>query len=67
MNSELKMQSIVTFLKESRAELKRVSWPSRKKATRLTGAVLTVTVVTALLIGVLDRLFGSMVSWIVGG
>lgn len=48
---------VLSFLQEAKAEFKRVTWPSKKKTTRLTAAVLTVTVGTALLIAFLDYVF----------
>jgi preprotein translocase SecE subunit len=60
------MKRIVLFLQESKAELHRVSWPGKEKTARLTGAVLAITLVTALFIAVSDRLFSLLVSWVVG-
>lgn len=59
------MQRIVTFLREAKAEFKRVTWPGRKKTIRLTAAVLAVTVGTALLIACLDYVFNLMVQVLV--
>lgn len=46
--------SVITYLKESRDELKKVRWPSRATTTQLSLIViLSVTVATALF-GVID-------------
>ena len=49
----------ITFLKEARIELKKVVWPSRKEATKLTVIVIAVSIVTAVFFGMLDLFF----SW----
>lgn len=48
------MTSPVTFLKEVKAELLKVTWPTRKQAIRLTIVVLVVSVIVGLYIGILD-------------
>jgi len=59
------MKGVVTFLRESRAELRRVDWPSKEKLAQLTGAVLAITLVTALFIAFVDRLFSAGISILV--
>lgn len=44
------------------AELRKVAWPSRQEATRLTLIVLAVTVVIAIILGILDYAFGEFVK-----
>jgi preprotein translocase subunit SecE len=56
---------LVSFLKEARAEFKRVSWPSREKTVRLTAAVFAIVVAAALFIAVLDYLFNLGIGWLV--
>jgi len=57
---------IVKYFRETRAELKKVTWPTRKEALRLTGIVLATTIGFALFLGVMDwvlsRLFGLLVQ-----
>ena len=40
------------YLKETRAELRKVTWPTRKRRTNLTLIVLAVTVAMAIFLGV---------------
>lgn len=61
------MRGIVTFLREARAELRRVTWPSRDKTIRLTTAVLAVTAAVALFVAAFDYLFNLMVQMLIGG
>jgi preprotein translocase subunit SecE len=54
---------LVRYIKETRAELRKVHWPSRKEARNLTLIVLSVTVFMAILLGLLDLGF----SWLSEG
>ncbi len=59
-------QKIVEYFKDTRGELRKVSWPTRQQATNLTLIVLAVTVVMALFLGAIDYLFAQLVKLIVG-
>lgn len=48
---------IVTFVKEARVELKKVTWPTREQTVRYTVAVIAMSAVMALYLGGLDFLF----------
>ncbi|MGQ9586508.1 MAG: preprotein translocase subunit SecE [Anaerolineae bacterium] len=48
---------IVRYFKETRAELRKVTWPTRPETLRLSGIVLAVTIFMAALLGLLDFLF----------
>ncbi len=48
---------ILRYLRETRAELRKVSWPTQKEALNLTYIVLLVTLVFALVLGALDYVF----------
>jgi preprotein translocase subunit SecE len=49
------------FLKEVRAELRKVAWPTRSETINYSIIVLVALVVLTTLIGVLDYLFGNFV------
>jgi preprotein translocase subunit SecE len=53
------------YLRDTRGELRKVSWPTRKQATNLTLIVLAVTLVMAIFLGAVDLLFATLVSFIV--
>lgn len=55
--SWLQDNALVRYLRETRAELRKVHWPSRQEAENLTKIVLIVTVSMAALMGLLDYLF----------
>ncbi len=57
--------ALVRYLKETRAELRKVSWPTREEATNLTLIVLGVTVAMAVFLGAVDLLFQTLIGLIV--
>lgn len=48
------MRKIISFLKEARAELGKVVWPTRRRAAKLTTIVVVVTVAFGVFIGAVD-------------
>ena len=49
--------NLIQYLKETRAELRHVSWPSRRETTVFTAVVIAVSLATALYLGFFDYLF----------
>ena len=62
-----KENAIVRYLRETRAELRKVHWPTRQEAWNLTKVVLGVTVSMSLLLGLLDYIFALALQGIIGG
>lgn len=60
-----KENAIVKYLKETRAELRKVSWPSREEAINLTAIVVAVTTAMAAFLGVVDYLFSKLFGLII--
>ena len=54
------------FIKETKAELKKVIWPNRKELVSFTSVVLVAVVIAALLIFVIDLTFGQILGLIIG-
>ena len=52
-----KRNPVIQYLSDTRAELRKVHWPSRNEAWNLTRIVLVVTFGMAIFLGVLDWLF----------
>ena len=46
--------SLVTYIKETKQELKRVTWPTKKELLKNTGIVLTVVISFTILVWLLD-------------
>jgi len=61
-----KENAIVKYLRETRAELRRVHWPKRQEAWNLTKIVITVTLSMAIFLGLLDYLFAMELSGLIG-
>jgi preprotein translocase subunit SecE len=57
---------VMRYLRETRAELSKVSWPSRQDALNLTGIVLLTVLVSSIVLGTFDYLFGELFSYIIG-
>ena len=51
------MNKIWTFVKEARAELRKVNWPTREQTVKYTGVVIGLSLAVAIFLGALDYLF----------
>ncbi len=60
------MISPATFLKHVREEFSHVVWPSNRTAIAHTFAVIGIAAVIALFVGLLDYVFSSGVSHLIG-
>ena len=54
------------FLKESRAELKKVTWPTPKQAITSTTVVIVVTVIVSLVLGLVDFGLAKIIRLVLG-
>ncbi len=54
--------NILTYLKEVRVELTKVTWPTRVEATHLTIIILASSLAVGLYIGGLDFIFTSLLG-----
>lgn len=54
------MRGIINFLKEARAELKKVNWPSKKQTINYTLIVIGISIAVAIFLGGLDYFFGYL-------
>ena len=59
-------RGIRKFYRETIAELKKVSWPTRAEAISLTRVVLVVILVMGAFLGILDYLFTQLFGLILG-
>ena len=64
--SKLRENTITKYFKETKAELQKVIWPSRKEATNLTLIVLAVIATMSIAMGVIDYVFAKIFSLIIG-
>jgi len=54
------------FLRETIGELRKVNWPSRQEAIRLTQIVVVVILIMAAILGGLDYLYTRLFGLIIG-
>ena len=59
------MSKIGTYLTETRAEMRKVNWPTRKQAAAFTALVVAISLITAFYLGAFDYLFRLIVRTII--
>ena len=57
--------ALVRYIRETRVELRKVRWPSRKETWALTKVVMAVTVGMAIFLGALDMFFRWLLQGII--
>jgi preprotein translocase subunit SecE len=55
---------VVKYLRETRAEITKVTWPTRQEWFRLSGIVIAVTLIMALILGITDAIAAYIMSFI---
>lgn len=63
--SSKKQIGIVRYFRETAGELRKVTWPTRQDATRLTIIVLVVITIMSIFLGLMDLLFARLFAFIV--
>lgn len=58
---------LVKYFKETRAELRKVTWPTREETKTLTTIIVIVTVAMAVFLGLLDYVFQVVVAGVISG
>ena len=58
-------ERFITYLKEARVELKKVSWPTRSNTIRYTIAVILMSLVVAAFLGGLDWGFQLLLNTLI--
>ncbi|MDP6056485.1 MAG: preprotein translocase subunit SecE [Dehalococcoidia bacterium] len=58
--------SIFRFFGEVFSELRKVSWPTRQEATRLTAMVIALSATIGIFLGLVDMAFARLISAISG-
>ena len=59
--------AIVKYFQDTRAELRRVTWPTRDETRNLTSIIVVVTLLMAFFLGTLDYIFQVVVAGIIVG
>ena len=58
--------ALVRYYRETVGELRKVVWPTREEALRLTGLVLLVIIIMSTILGIFDLLFAELIKLLVG-
>jgi preprotein translocase subunit SecE len=61
------LKKIISFLKESRSELKKVNWPSREEVLTSTRVVIISILIIAAVIAAVDYVIKTVVFALLGG
>ncbi|MFZ2048855.1 MAG: preprotein translocase subunit SecE [Minisyncoccia bacterium] len=56
------MNTFINYLKDTRGELKHVSWPTRRQAIGFTVIVILVSIFTAFFLGFFDYIFSLIIQ-----
>jgi preprotein translocase subunit SecE len=65
MTTKKQPNVIVRMVRETVAELRKVTWPTRPEATQLTIVVLVVLAVMSAFLGTMDFLFSRLIAWVI--
>lgn len=57
--------SLREYIKETKAELAHVSWPTRKQAIIYTVVVIVISVITAFFLGAFDYIFSLLLQKVI--
>lgn len=60
------MRRLLNYIKDTRAELAHVSWPTQKQAVIYTSLVIAISIIVSLFLGFFDFVFSGALSWFLG-
>jgi len=58
-------QKLILYFRETRLEMNRVNWPSRRNSFRFTAVVIAVSLGVAALLGAFDFLFRAIIGLVI--
>jgi preprotein translocase subunit SecE len=61
------MNKIMTFVSEVRAEIKKVSWPTKDELVGTTIIVCIIVLIFALILGAMDAMFSAVIKKLIIG
>jgi len=53
---------LLDYIRDTRGELKHVSWPSRQQAINATILVVVMSLIVSLFLGLFDTIFGKIIA-----
>lgn len=60
------MKKFLQFIRESRNELGKVSWPTRSEVWDSTKVVIVSVVIVSLFLGIIDIFFNRLIKMVIG-
>lgn len=66
MGTTKKAGKLVKFLKETKSELKKVTWPTKKQLFHNTGIILVFIIIFTIILSLLDFGFQQLFAWFTG-
>lgn len=57
--------ALVRYFKDTRAEIAKVTWPTREEGLRLTWIVFVVTVISAIVLFGIDSFFAAIIGFLI--
>lgn len=64
-NKKPQPNAVTRYLRETRGEMRKVTWPTNEEAWRLTGIVLAFTAVFSLFLGGLDWIWSNVFELVI--
>jgi len=64
--SKKRSNPVTRYFRETNAELRKVTWPTRPEAIKLTIIVLIVVALMSTLLGTLDYVFSRLIGFFIG-
>ncbi len=58
-------KKLINYIKNSKSELKKVAWPTKKQTLNHTLLVIAFSLVVAIFLGILDFVFNKLVELII--
>ena len=56
---------VLRYIRETREEIAKVTWPTREEGSRLTWIVFVVTIIAAIALFGADYIFGTVIGWLI--
>ncbi|MBD3244624.1 MAG: preprotein translocase subunit SecE [Candidatus Moranbacteria bacterium] len=56
------IRNFIQYIKDSRAELQKVKWPTKEQTIKYTKMVIYMSLAVAIFLGTLDYLFGLLIT-----
>jgi len=61
---EGRTRGITTWVRDVRSELRKVVWPTREEALKLTMVVVVLSVIVGFFLGMVDAIFSAFITWL---